>query len=556
MKQSIPPYRAGGALTLTEALDYAAKRPAIIRFFDNQGQIIAQASYKELRQQALQLAAHLKDSGIERGSYIALIAETRIEFNALFFACQYAGLIPCPLPFTILPAGREAYEQKLCQFLHVLKPALLISPASIEAVAKSVGETCGVRSTTYEAISIAAHHTPELENYPQTSLKADELAYVQFSSGSTAEPSGLVITQQALMANLNLIATAGNSVIEEEQTFSWLPFDHNMGLVSFVLSPVNTQSNADYISPATFMGKPELWLELMSSCQSTLTFAPAFAYSLALQKRDTEKHLDLSALRIAGIGGDMAHPDILKTFAEAMQACGFRYEAFSTGYGLAEAVMAIAITRPETTPITYTITDNKNTQDILSCGEILPGFEIKFKNETLVNTAHTPQSIGELWVKGPSIVTRSLNADEKLEQDEQGFISTGDLGFIDQGQLFITGRAKDIIIIRGKNIWAQDVEWAITRSDERLEKQGMAAIGIAGNDGEKLVVLVQNERFDQSVRAELSSKILQTIKQNFGVTAQVFWTAPNQLSTTSVGKLARAQIKQNFINGSIAMIST
>ena len=562
MKKTIASYRQGGFHTLTESMDYAAQSASKVRFFDHQAEIITEHNYEELRLYALKMAAHLISTGIKCGSYIAIIAQTRVEFNALFFACQYAGLVPSPLPFTILPAGREAYEQKLCQFVNVLKPALLVCPASIEPVAASVEKTCKVPFTTFETLSSATSTTPPLENYQQTCLKANELAYIQFSSGSTANPSGLLITQQALMANLNLIASAGNSVIENEQTFSWLPFDHNMGLVSFVLSPVNTQSHTDFIAPATFMGKPGLWLELLSTCRSTLTFAPAFAYNLAIQNYDPSKHLDLSALRIAGIGGDIIHVSTLRTFAQTMKDTGFRYEAFSTGYGLTEAVMAVANTRPGIAPLIYTLSDGKQTQEIVSSGTLLPGFKSKFKNKTLINTTNQAQnkkndmpSVGELWLKGPSIVTQSLNAAEKLKQDEEGYICTGDLGFIHEGHLFITGRSKDIIIIRGKNIWAQDVEWAVMGCSEKLGKHSVAAVGITQNNEEHLIVLIQNENFDNTTRAELNTQILQTINQTFGVKAQVVWTQPGQLSTTSVGKLARAQIKQNYIDGNIELIT-
>lgn len=555
MEKTILPYRAGGFSCLTDAMDYAAQSDSKIRFFDNQGEVITETLYKELKRKALKLAAHLKATGIKRNSYIALIAQTRIEFHVLFFACQYGGYIPSPLPYTILPDGREAYENKLRQYLATLKPALLVTPAEIEVIAANAGKVCQVPIATYEALDIASGSIPDQNDCHATCLKANELAYVQFSSGSTAQPSGLLITQQALMANLNLIATAGNSVTEHEQVFSWLPFDHNMGLVGFVLSPVNTQSNVDYISPASFMGSPELWLKLLSSCRSTLTFSPAFAYNLALQKYNFDTPLNLSALRIAGIGGDMIHASTLESFAQAMKDTGFHYDAFSTGYGLAEAVMAIAVTRPEKPPIIHHITDGTQTQELVSSGTLLPGFEIKFKNQTENNSSYNTQSIGELWVKGPSIVTQSLNADEKLKQDEEGFICTGDLGFVHQNNLFITGRSKDIIIIRGKNIWAQDVEWAVMSCDTQLNKHSVAVIGITQNNEEHLIVLIQNEHFDSVKRAELKIKTIETIKQTFGVKAQVVWTESNQLSTTSVGKLARAQIKQNYNEGKIALIS-
>ena len=547
-------YRQGGSKTLSEALDYAALSASKLRFFNTHGNLAQESTYTELRLKALKLASYLNSLGYKRGSYIAMIAQTRLEFHIVFFACQYAGLIPCPLSFTVMPGGQEAYEKKLLTCLKLLKPALIVSPASIKTIANNVGVACGAIVTSYEALADETQQAHPSVNAKENSLKENELAYVQFSSGSTSDPSGLLITQKALMANLNSIATDGNSVMEHEQIFSWLPFDHNMGLVSFIFSVTNTQSNADYIAPSTFMAQPQLWLELMSQCRSTLTFAPIFAYELAMQKRNPDKALNLSYLRIAGIGGDMINISTLRSFAETMKDTGFRYETFSPGYGLAEMVMAVATTRPENPPFTHLFPEISVSQELVSCGKVLSGFSIKIEQDEQSSSSEHPSRVGEIWVKGPSLVTDSLNAQEKLRQDADGYITTGDYGFLYEDHLFITGRLKDMIIIRGRNIWAQDIEWAVTGCDPRLHKHSAAAIGITENHEERLVVLIQNENYDSSTRAALAKQILQTINQTFAVRAQIVWVATNQLATTTVGKLARVKIKQDYLDGKLSII--
>lgn len=547
-------YRQGGSQTLCEALDYAALSTSQVRFFDINGDLAQQCTYKELRLKALKLASYLISLGYKRGSYIAIIAQTRLEFHIVFFACQYAGLVPSPLPFTIMPGGQEAYEKKLLTCLKLLNPALIVSPVSIETISGNVGAACGVTVTSYEALAAEMQQAEPYTNTQETSLKENELAYVQFSSGSTSDPSGLLITQKALMANLNSIATDGNSVMEHEQIFSWLPFDHNMGLVSFVFSTINTQSSADYIAPSTFMAQPQLWLKLMSQCRSTLTFAPIFAYELAMQNRNPNKPLDLSHLRIAGIGGDMINISSLRSFADAMKDTGFRYEHFSPGYGLTEMVLAVAGTRPEVPPFTHLFPDISVSQELVSSGKVLPGFSIKIKQDEQASSPEHPSRVGEIWVKGPSLVTASLNAQEKLQQDADGYITTGDYGFLYENHLFITGRLKDMIIIRGRNIWAQDIEWAVMGCDARLHKHSAAAIGITENHEERLVVLIQNENYDNSTRTALTKQILQTINQTFAVKAQVVWIHSNQLATTTVGKLARAKIKQDYLDGKLSIL--
>ena len=547
-------YRQGGSKSLCEALDYASLSASQIRFFDINGNLAQQCTYKELRLKALKLANYLISLGYKRGSRVAIIAQTRLEFHIVFFACQYAGLIPSPLPFSIMPGGQEAYEKKLLTCLKLLKPALIVSPASIEAIAKNVGVACGAAVASYEALTAEMQQAEPYENAQETALKENELAYVQFSSGSTSDPSGLLITQKALMANLESIATDANSVIEHEQVFSWIPFDHSMGIVGFIFSPINTQSNADYIAPSTFMAQPQLWLELLSRCRSTLTFAPIFAYELATKSRDPNKKLDLSNLRNAGIGGDMVNIRALRSFAEAMKDTGFRYERFSPSYGLSEMVLAVAIVRPETPPFTHMFPEISVSQELVSSGKVLPGYSIKIKHDEQDSSPENPAYIGEIYVKGPSLVTDSLNAQEKLKQDADGYIATGDYGFLYEDQLFVTGRLKDMIIIRGRNIWAQDVEWAVMGCDTKLHKHSSAAIGITENNEERLVVIIQNENYDHLTRAALTKQILQTINQTFGVKAQLVWVHPNQLATTTVGKLARAKIKQDYLDGKLSIL--
>jgi len=557
MKKQVVPSRPGGSSCLSESLDYAAQTLGKVRFFDHNAVVVSECTFEEVRIRALKHAQYLLSLDFPRGSYVALIAETRLEFIILFYACQYAGLIPSALPFTVRPTGREVYEKKLLRFLDILKPVLLIAPESIDPIVQSIGQNMRqshqVQVATYEQIAVHANTQTPLADHQQTSLKPHEDAFVQYSSGSTSEPAGLVATQHAVMENLDAINIPGLDIGPNEQYFSWLPFDHDMGLVGLVISAVNTQSSTDYISPQTFMAKPQLWLELMSSCRSTLCFAPAFAYELALQKRDHDKPLDLSALRIAGVGGDMIHAQTLHTFAQEMKHTGFRFESFHPAYGLAEMILGVTLSVPGEGPYIHTFSNEHFSQELVSCGRVLPGFDITIKHESIpISSLH---SAGEVWVKGPSLVTQSLNAAEKIRQDENGFIFTGDLGFFHEGYLFIAGRSKDMIIIRGRNIWAQDVEQVATGCDNRLDSHSVAAIGITQNRQEHLVILVQNNHFSPDERKTLQQNILTAINQTFGVKAQFIWTQPNQLSTTTLGKLARAQIKLNYLNNTLLTIT-
>ncbi|MGL4667422.1 MAG: AMP-binding protein [Saezia sp.] len=552
MKKASMPFRAGGSSTLAKALDYAAQSAAGVGFWGEDGELITQCSYEGVRKQALKLALYLKTLDFVRGGYVAMIAETRLEFHILFFACQYAGLIPCPLPFTILPAGRQAYEDKLIQLTQVLKPTLFVAPKSIEAIALTVGQACRTTVTSYEALIESSSYYVVTEYEGFEPLSEEEDAYVQFSSGSTAQPKGLVITQKGVMANLNVLAKEGLGVVADDEIFSWIPFDHNMGLAGYILSTINTQTTANYLSPLAFRKKPELWLELMSKCRTRTTFAPEFAYALALQQLDPNKKLDLSALRSAGIAGDMIHAETLREFARKMASSGFKFEVFGPAYGLAEATLAVAMTRSGEPPFFIKqYVDEVHTQELVSCGKVMPGFEVSIKNAS--KSISMAYAVGEVWVKGPSLVTKTLVPSNKIEMDEDGFIPTGDLGFLCEGHLFISGRVKDMIIIRGRNIWAQDVEWVVAGCDERVGERDVVAFGVSDGTGEQLVVVMQDYLNDATLREEYTQRFLAKINQALGVMAKLIWVVPGQIVLTSVGKLARAEMRKSYLEGTLVV---
>lgn len=568
-----PAQKAGGFDTLAQALDYAAQGQNGLRFFSTSGAVTSEYTYAQLRQHALQMATVLAQKKLPRGSRIALLAETRLEFIALFFACQYLGLLPCPLPFTLFAAGRDAYTQKLVLLLQAAQASLLVTPASIEPVAQAAGEQLQITVVSYEALAQQAAASPALNR--DAPLQADDAAYIQFSSGSTSNPTGVLITQRAVAANIAAILREGMQITPEDRAFSWLPYYHDMGLVGFVLAPISGQVPIDYLPPASFARRPALWLELLSALHSTITYAPGFAYALAAKRLDPDSRLDLSALRIAGIGGDMIHAATLKTFAQQMARYGFRLNAFAPSYGLAEATLAVTMTRPNQPPLIKHFTHTGHQQELVSCGPPLPGYEIRIvpmpcDGISPAQPSSPADPVGEIWVKGPSVAAPNLIADQRQTIiDKDGFIATGDLGFVYENQLFVTGRSKDLIIIRGRNIWAQDVEWAVAACDHAIRPQHVCAIGVPdgnsngdgnGNndgesEGERLVILVQNHLSDPQQRAQLQQRLLQAVSAAYGVAATVLWVEPHQLTLTSSGKLARQAIRARFLSGTLSIIN-
>jgi fatty-acyl-CoA synthase len=376
-------------------------------------------------------------------------------------------------------------------------------------------------------------------------LKDGDPAYIQYSSGSTADPKGVLITQKALRANVERIIANGLELRETDRAFSWLPFYHDMGLVGFSIAPMFGLCDVDYISPSAFARRPRLWLELMSDNRSTITYAPTFGYRLAAQRYASgERPVNLSELRVAGIGGDMVRADVLDYFAKVTAETGFRPEAFLPSYGMAEAVLAVTFSDLETLPLIDQPRGMANRY--VGCGRPLPDIDLLIVDES--GNAMPEGGIGSIWLRGPSIIGAYLDNPEATRaiQRKDGFIDSGDLGYLARGQLVVTGRSKDLILHHGRNIWPQDVEWAAERVAP-LKPGDVAAFGLTGDGEDRLVVLVQCRLIEEEARAALRQRVVLAISEAVGIPAKVVLIGPRDLPLTSSGKLSRSQAKALFL---------
>ena len=253
---------------------------------------------------------------------------------AVFFGCQYAGLVPCPMPYTMYIGGKDAYVERVTGMLHAAAACAVITSTDLEGHIREGAAGAGVEKVlTHEALQALPESLTKLEAF-----RPDEVAYIQYSSGSTSEPKGVLISQSAIMANTKVILRDGLCVTPQDRAFSWLPLYHDMGFVGFCLSPIMGQVSVDYISTPSFARRPGLWLRLMSENKSTVCGSPSFGYELAARRINGEaKTLDLSSWRVAAIGGDMVRADVLKHFGEVLSIAGFDQKAFMPGYGMAES---------------------------------------------------------------------------------------------------------------------------------------------------------------------------------------------------------------------------
>jgi fatty-acyl-CoA synthase len=555
------PRRMSDFDTLGDALDYAARGKRGLNFHDARGTLARPYPYAELRADALQYAYQLVARGIAPGERIALIAETGPEFAALFFGCVYAGAWPVPLPLPTSFGGKDAYIDQLSVQLKSADPSLLIYPAELATMAQDAGAHSGVAALSWE--ELGAEPATAL---PLPTAQPDDIAYLQYSSGSTRFPHGVAVTHRALLNNLAAHGH-GMEVIETDRCISWLPWYHDMGLVGCLLSPVANQVSADYLKTEHFARRPLAWLDLISRNPGTsISYSPTFGYDICARRVssqfDAKERFDLSRWRLAGNGADMIRPDIMQAFLDAYAAAGFQASAFLPSYGLAEATLAVTIMPPgggiqvelveeadlsgEPTPVDQP----KRYRAIVNCGKPVRDMKVEIRTED--GTPCAERAIGRVWAKGKSIM-HSYFRDEVSTAAclKNGWLDTGDMGYLSKGYLYIVGRAKDMIIINGKNHWPQDIEWAVEQLPG-FKAGDIAAFAITAANGEETpAVLVHCRTTDPKERARLHDLIRERVRAITGMQCVVELVPPRTLPRTSSGKLSRAKARNLYLSGEI-----
>ncbi|HEV2080389.1 MAG TPA: AMP-binding protein, partial [Allosphingosinicella sp.] len=333
------PRRFSDFATVGEALDYAAQGVRGLNFHDPRGTLTRAYTFRELREDAHRAAHRLIARGIQPKDRVALVAETGPEFAALFFGIVYAGAWPVPLPLPTSFGGRESYIDQLSVQLKSADPKLLFYPAELASMAKAAADSVGCGGLEWE--SFADLPAPEA---PLPQAQPDDIAYLQYSSGSTRFPHGVAVTHRALLNNL-AAHSHGMEVIDTDRCVSWLPWYHDMGLVGCLLSPVANQMSTDYLKTEDFARRPLAWLDLISRNPGTsMSYSPTFGYDICARRVSSQMHVadrfDLSRWRVAGNGADMIRPDVMQAFVDAFGPAGFSAKSFLPSYGLAEATLA------------------------------------------------------------------------------------------------------------------------------------------------------------------------------------------------------------------------
>ena len=564
-------HRAGFA-SVPAMLDYAAEGETGVTFYNAKGEQLSALPWSDVRQRAHVVARKLIGAGFARGERILITADTWPGFFDSFFGAQYAGLLPVPVSIPVGIGGKEAY---LDQLRRQLDASGAVAAFGLDDLAGYLGEA----ARDFPAVRLHGG-MDVLQALPEKPvdlrpLGADDHCYIQFSSGSTRHPHGVQITQRALMANLaGMTGPAGLDVVVGDRAVSWLPLYHDMGLIGFLMAPLSAQLSIDYMTPRDFARRPMQWLNLMSRNRGTISYSPSFGYDLAVRRGAAQvpADLDLSCWRHAGIGGDMVRADVLERFASTFEAAGFSSKAFIPSYGMAEVCLAITFSPHDRGVCTDTVdraalaetqravpatdpTDDRQARRFVLCGRVLPGHQLEVRDAD--GKVLTDREVGRIFVKGPSIMPGYFGEPEASREvlSADGWLETGDLGYMLAGEIVVTGRAKDLIIVNGRNVWPQDIEWAIEA--KRLTKSGdAAAFSIDTGEGERVVVAVLARVSGEEARQALARDVAGAVREAIAVDCDVALVAPTVgLPTTSSGKLSRARTKANYLAGLYAPAS-
>jgi fatty-acyl-CoA synthase len=555
--------QAGGFGTLVQALEYAAQGDTGFNFYNSKGQLQDVLTYAALKKKSRATAGRLLTLGLEPGARVALIAETDPDFIIYFFACQYAGLVPIPLPAPNTLGGRTAYEALLKRLLKKSGAAVAIAPL-------------GFFKYLFEAargLKLRFFGTPDM--FEELSEAQSEMivrgpkdtAYIQFTSGSTRFPRGVMITHEAVLANLTAILNDGLCVQPGDRAMSWLPFYHDMGLVGLVLGTMAAQLSVDFLKTNDFAMRPWLWLKIMSRNRATLSFSPMFGYELCARWLELKENhaYDFRAWRVAGVGAEMIRKEPLEKFAGLLLSSGFKSKAMTTCYGMAECSLAVCFA-PLGQGIQLDCVDSellsgqnkalpgkcdasespKRLSSFVNCGPPLPGYEIEIRD---VNGRTLPERCcGILFVRGLGVMEGYLGdigaTRQVLSQD--GWLNTGDLAYQVSDTLVITGRVKDMIIINGRNIWPQDLEYL---AESRPEIRNACAFSVPDTDGrERIVMVVVCRPNNPATRSKLVKFMHDRIHKEFGINCTIEPVTRTSIPRTTSGKLSRSATRRGYLN--------
>ena len=543
-------------------------------------------TYGELEQKAKAIAAYLQ-SITSPQDRVLLLYPAGLDYITAFFGCLYAGVIAIPA----YPPRPNRSLNRIQNILHNAQTDIALTNSdTFQSLEKQLEKTPELKKLRWIATNAIA--SSQEKNWREPNISEDSIAFLQYTSGSTAEPKGVKIAYENLLHNLEAIHRCFRHSSQSKGVI-WLPPYHDMGLIGGILQPLYGGFPVTLMSPLMFLQNPLRWLRAISNTQATTSGGPNFAYDLCVRKFKPEQliGLDLSSWQVAFNGAEPINNDTLKQFAETFSPYGFDPSAFYPCYGMAEATLIISGGSEDKAVVTKTVQrkaleENKiipsnakdvNPHTLVSCGRSLIDQKIAIVHpETLISCQ--PGEVGEIWVSGSSVAqgywqqpkVTELTFNAYLKDTKKGpFLRTGDLGFLDRGELFFTGRLKDMIVIKGRNHYPQDIEKTVEETNSWIRPSCVASFSIDLAGEEKLIVLAEVERrywssnrlsvksngnstSDTISVKDLTQSIKREIFKNHDLQVHtILLLKPGSLPKTSSGKIQRHACRTDFVNSDL-----
>lgn len=512
--------------------------------------------FVEIREEARRRACHFASRGLVKGDRLALVVPDPDEFVLSFLGAIFAGVIPVPMVPQLSFKNVETYHDTVAHIARASGAKLLLTTESTrEYVAPAAA-----RVDTLGGVFTTSELTEPMSGEVDARVTGDDVCFLQFTSGSTSKPKGVVVTHGNLAWNSESFMVHG---LEKDSSFdkgvSWLPLFHDMGLIGFVIGPLFTNIPVVFLPTASFVRNPRLWLDTIHKHRGTITYAPNFAYQLVakrLKERDVEGW-DLSCMRRTGCGAEPIQPRTLREFAAKLAPAGFDPKSFIPSYGMAEATLAVTFTplgaglradridpkareRELAEP-----SDAPDASELVNCGRPFPGHELAIVDADGKHLGD--RQVGQIVTRGPS-VCQGYYQEPELTQEafKDGWLQTGDLGYLVDGELYVCGRLKDLIIVRGRNFYPNDLEWVVSELPG-VRRGNVVAFSIDGDSGEELVICA--EAFQSESRG-LPEAIAQAVLAHFALNVYKVVIVPQgTLPRTSSGKAQRRKTRQLFLEG-------
>ncbi len=560
---------------LRERMERHPDRLAYTFLSDGEG-VAARWTYGDVDRRARSIAALLQGSGLA-GERALLLYPPGLDFIAGFLGCLHAGVLAVPA----YPPRAPRTLPRLLAVARDARPRVALTTAALQpqiarfAAPSSELAALPLLSTDEAGAELAA-------SWRAPALTAESIAFLQYTSGSTADPKGVMVSHGNLLANEEAIRQAfGQS--ESSVVVGWLPLYHDMGLIGNVLQPLFSGGQAVLMSPVAFLQKPLRWLQAIDRYRGTTSGGPNFAYELCLAKVAAEERraLDLSSWELAFNGAEPVRAETLARFAEGFACGGFRRQALYPCYGLAEATLFVAggrrgagarlgrfaaaaleRGRGEAVPDALESTAGR---DLVSCGAVASGHEVAVVDPETARP-RGPGEVGEVWVRGASVARGYWGKPEETARDftarlddgsgrPDAYLRTGDLGFLSGGELYVTGRIKDLIILRGRNLYPQDIERTVERSHAGLRPGCGAAFAVEGDGGERLVVVQEVDRRERDLAGAAAAARAAVAEEHEAQLHDVVLVREGAVPKTSSGKIRRAACRERYLAGTLEVVA-